>query len=130
MIDEKNMRFVKQARNNDFVVSDLLTSCMLAQISENRVLNWFYEDLFDPYGSDVYLENAYNFVKLGEEVNFFTVVESARQKGEIAFGYRVKEEKYDPEKNYGLHINPNKREKHTYYKGDKILVICISEVDD
>ena len=45
-------------------------------------------DLFDPAGSEIYLRPASDYVAARAAVDFYTIVEAARRRGEVAIGYR------------------------------------------
>jgi hypothetical protein len=44
-------------------------------------------------------------MKSGVALDFYTVVEAARRRGEVAVGYRVKAEAGGPRKSYGVCLN-------------------------
>ncbi len=111
MLDIRNRNLAEVTRADDFIVSDKLVSLMLAQISENKSLGPVFTDIFDPEGSEIYVKPAANYVKLGEPVNFYTVVEAARRRGEVAFGYRRMADAGDAAKSYGVVVNPTKRKR-------------------
>lgn len=123
MLDIKNRDLAQVTRADDFVVSDNLISLMLSQISENPELALVFQDLFDPEGSEIYLKPAEEYVELGIPLNFYTVVEAARRRNQIAIGYRLQSEAYDSHKSYGVRINPAKSLQTTYAKGDRIIVL-------
>ncbi len=124
MLDIRNRALAEVARPDDFIVSEKLVSLMLSQISENKELNAVFTDLFDPEGSEIYLKPAANYVATGEAVNFYTVVEAARRRGEVAMGYRLKADAKDAAKAYGVIVNPNKSEKITFTDGDRVIVLA------
>jgi hypothetical protein len=124
MLDVRNRALAEVTKADDFIVSDKLVSLMLAQISENKSLNAVFTDLFDPDGSEVYLKLAANYVKTGEPVNFYTVVEAARRRGEVAIGYRVTAHGNDASKSYGVAVNPRKSEMITFAEWDRIIVLA------
>ncbi len=62
----------------------------------------------------------------GEPVNFYTVVESARRRGEVARGYRIKAHSGDAAKAYGVRVNPKKSERVTFAEADKVIVLAES----
>ena len=109
---------------DDFVVSDELISLTLTQISENKHLSAVYTELFDPAGNEIYLKPASNYIALGQAVNFYTVVEAARRRGEVAIGYRVAAEAGHAEKFYGVRVNPTKSKPVTFAEGDRIIVLA------
>ena len=63
---------------------------------------------------------------LGQPVNFYTVVEAARTRGETAIGYRLESEAGEAGKSYGVHTNPKKSENMTFTDQDKVIVIAES----
>jgi len=124
MLDVRNRDLAEITRADDFVVSDKLTSLMLAQISENKTLNLVFADLLDAEGSEIYLKPASNYVRLGEPLNFYTVVEAAKRRGEVAFGYRLKAKANDAQSAYGVVINPDKSKTFTFAAGDTIIMLA------
>jgi voltage-gated potassium channel Kch len=126
MLDVRNRDLAEVTRADDFVVSDKLISLMLAQVSENRALNAVFEDLFDPEGSEIYLKPAGDYVRLGESLNFYTVVEAARRRGEVAFGYRLKAKANDATSAYGVVVNPDKSKPIAFAPGDTIIMLAES----
>lgn len=123
MLDLRNRELAEAAKVDDFIVSDHLISLMLAQLSENADLLDVFTDLFDPEGSEVYLKPIGDYVSLSEPVNFYTITEAAKRRGETAIGYRIMNQSHDVEKSYGVKINPNKSEKIIFSPEDKLIVI-------
>jgi hypothetical protein len=124
MLDIRNRALAEVARADDFIVSEKLVSLMLSQVSENKELNAVFTDLFDPEGSEIYLKPVSNYVATGEPVNFYTVVEAARRRGEVAMGYRLKADAKDATKAYGVVVNPKKSEKVAFAEGDRVIVLA------
>jgi hypothetical protein len=124
MLDTRNRALAEVTKADDFIVSDKLVSLMLAQISENKRLNAVFADLFAPEGSEVYLKLASNYVRTGVPVNFHTVVEAARRKGEVALGYRIKAHARDVQRAYGVVVNPAKSATVTFAKWDRVIVLA------
>ena len=124
MLDIRNRALAEVTRADDFIVSDKLVSLMLSQVSENKQLNAVFADIFDPEGSEIYLKLASNYVSVGEPVNFYTVVEAARRKGEVTLGYRLRAHAGDASKAYGVVVNPNKRETVTFSEWDRIILLA------
>ncbi|MFL5804346.1 MAG: CASTOR/POLLUX-related putative ion channel [Roseiflexaceae bacterium] len=124
MIDTRNRALAEVTRADDFIVSDKLVSLILAQVSENKALNAVFTDLFDPEGSEIYLKLVANYVRLGEPMNFYTVVEAARQRNEVALGYRLAKDSKDAAKAYGVVVNPTKSDNITFAEWDRIIVLA------
>ncbi|MCL4268998.1 MAG: NAD-binding protein [Anaerolineales bacterium] len=123
MLDLRNRELAEAAKVDDFIVSDHLISLMLAQLSENAELMDVFTDIFDPEGAEVYLKPISDYVAVGQPVNFYTVVEAAKRRGETAMGYRLMSESHDAEKAYGVHTNPKKSERVIFKPEDKLIVI-------
>ena len=123
MLDLRNRELAEAAKVDDFIVSEHLISLMLAQLSENAELMGVFTDIFDPEGAEIYLKPIGDYVTTGQPVNFYTVAEAARRRGETAIGYRIMSESHNAEKAYGVITNPNKAVKVTFAPEDKLVVI-------
>jgi voltage-gated potassium channel Kch len=124
MLDLRNRELAEATQVDDFIVSEHLVSLMMSQLSENAELMDVFTDIFDPEGSEIYLKSIRHYVVTGEPISFYTVVEAARRRGEIALGYRITSESNQADKSYGVHTNPKKSEKITFSPADKIIVIA------
>jgi len=62
----------------------------------------------------------------GEPLNFYTVVDSARRRGEIALGYRLHAQEGNASQAYGVKVNPKKSETVKFGAGDKIILLAES----
>ena len=124
MLDVRNRALAQVTRADDFIVSGKLVSLMMSQLAENPDLRPIFDDLFDEKGSEIYLKPAADYVVLGEAVDFYTVVESARRRGQTAFGYRLVDQANDAARNYGVAMNPNKAAQVTFSEEDRIIVLA------
>jgi voltage-gated potassium channel Kch len=124
MLDLRNRELAEVARVDDFIVSEQLISLMTTQLSESSELMGVFTDMFDPEGSEIYLKPISEYVVTGQPVNFYTVTEAARRRGQTAIGYRLMSENHDADKSYGVHTNPKKSERVTFSAEDKIIVIA------
>jgi voltage-gated potassium channel Kch len=124
MLDTRNRALAEVTHADDFIVSEKLVSLILSQVSENKVLNAIFTDLFDPEGAEIYLKPVGDYIELGTPVNFYTVVEAARRKNEVAFGYRLKAHANDADKAYGVMVNPDKSKPITFAEGDRVVVLA------
>jgi voltage-gated potassium channel Kch len=124
MLDVRNRALAEVTKADDFIVSDKLVSLMLSQVSENKELNAVFADLFHADGSEIYVKPCAEYVKPGVSVNFATVVESARRRGEIAIGYRIAGKSHDAAGKYGVAVNPKKSAMVTFTEADKVIVIA------
>lgn len=124
MLDLRNRELAEATQVDDFIVSEHLVSLMMAQLSEHSELYGIFMDLFDPDGAEIYLKPVSDYVETRTPVNFYTVVEAARRRGETAIGYRIVSEAKDANKFYGVHTNPRKSKDVTFAPEDKVIVIA------
>jgi hypothetical protein len=123
MLDIRNRQLADITSADDFIVSDKLISLLMSQVSENKFLMRVFEDLFDADGSEIYIKPAKEYVKIGEPLNFYTILESAARKNEVAIGYRVIKESKNADKGYGVYVNPKKSDTFTLSAEDRIIVL-------
>lgn len=124
ILDIRNRNLAEENKVDDFIVSDKIISLLISQVSETKELNDVFTDIFDVEGSEIYLKPASNYVVTGRSVNFFTVVESARQQNETAIGYRLNHLADSPSQSYGIFLNPNKSDMVQFAEDDKVIVIA------
>jgi hypothetical protein len=123
MADDRNRALAQVTQADDFIVSEKLLSLMTTQVSENPHLSAVFKSLFEAEGSEIYLKDASRYVRLGQTVNFQTIVEAARMRGESALGYRqsalVREAP-----SYGIVLNPDKEAPIAMHRGDWVIVLA------
>jgi hypothetical protein len=124
MLDDRNRELAEVTKADDFIVSDKLISLMLSQVSENQQLTEVFDTLFSSRGSEIYLRPAERYITPGATVDFYTVLEAARRRGETAIGYRIAEHSRTASRDYGVVVNPKKRESRQFAAGDKIIVLA------
>ena len=124
MFDQKNRELAEVTKADDFIISEDLISLFLTQLSETPDLKNVMDILFEAEGSEFYLKDAKDYIKLDEEVNFYTVLEAAAYKNETAVGYRIIKNAHSVENNYGIKVNPKKDETVKFSEGDKIIVLA------
>lgn len=127
MLDDRNRELAEITHTDDFIVSVKLDSLMLAQISENKELKDIFEDLFSAGPPSIYIMPAEYYVELNRAVNFYTVMESARQQNQIAIGYKLKNPNQKVQNEsmlaHGVIVNPTKTNNVFFSEGDKIIVL-------
>jgi voltage-gated potassium channel Kch len=126
MQDIRNKDLAQVARADDLIVSDRLISLMTAQICENRHLKDVFSDIFSAGGNEIYIKPASEYVRPGTTVDFYAIVESAKRVGEVALGYRLHDDSDNPDKNYGIVLNPHKKQPVTLGMQDKVIVLAES----
>jgi ion channel POLLUX/CASTOR len=126
MLDVRNRELAEVTGADDFIVSDHLASLMMCQVSENRDLSTVFDGLISAAGSEMYLKPAADYVNPGVPLNFYTAVEAAHRRGEIAVGYRLAAERANPAASYGIRLNPEKSRPITFSEQDRLIVLAES----
>ena len=125
MIDIRNRELAEVTGADDFVVSNKLVSLMLAQASENEYLSSIFDDLLDEEGSEIYMRPVGDYVDLSTPVNFYTIAEAARLRGETAIGYRRLRDGAGDDRNMGgVVVNPPKAGELQYEPQDRVIVLA------
>ncbi|MEQ9466952.1 MAG: NAD-binding protein [Ekhidna sp.] len=123
MLDIRNRQLADITSADDFIVSDKLISLLMSQVSENKDLMRVFEDLFDADGSEIYIKPAKEYVQTGVPMNFYTILESAARKNEVAIGYRTISKARSADEQYGVVLNPVKSEEFTLAENDMVIVL-------
>ncbi|HEX8004050.1 MAG TPA: hypothetical protein VF519_15280 [Mycobacteriales bacterium] len=88
MRDPRDVELAPVSGIDDFIVSERLTSYVLAQLSENAALAPVFEELFGSNGCELAVYRASRLGLAGER-RFLDVVRAARSRGDVAIGYRT-----------------------------------------
>lgn len=123
MLDIRNRQLADITSADDFIVSDKLVSLLMSQVSENKYLMRVFDDLFDADGSEIYIKQAVEYVQVGESMNFYTILESAARKNEVAIGYRIISKAKSADDQYGVVLNPKKSDEFILTPDDMIIVL-------
>ncbi|HEY8377850.1 MAG TPA: hypothetical protein VIK91_15245, partial [Nannocystis sp.] len=124
MLDGQNRELAAVTEADDFIVSNTLVSLVVSQVSENRRLAAVLDELLSPEGHEIYLKPAEAYIAPGAEVDFYTILEAAARRGEVALGYRLLAHARDPERHYGVVLNPRKSERVRLGPGDRVVVLA------
>ena len=124
MLDPRNRQLAAWTRRDDFIVSDRLISLLMAQVAENKRLNAVFRELFSARGSEIYVRPAADYVVLGREMAYDTVVAAAARRRAVALGYRLESQSDDPAAGFGLVLNPPKSARVRFGSSDNIVVLA------
>jgi len=89
MLDRSNVAVAQTTGVDDFIVSDELSSLMIAQLSERLELHMVFDELFDADGCFVALHPAPLYASPGTTTGFAEIVAAASERGQSAFGWRL-----------------------------------------
>jgi len=120
LLDSSDVELARATGADDFVVSDALSSYVIAQLSENPELDDVLTDLFDAEGSAIGLKPVSRYVEVGETLSFARLVAAGRARGEVVIGYRVAPR---PGREAEVVVNPAKSATVTLGAEDRIVVI-------
>ena len=124
MFDVRNRELAEITRADDFIVSPSLLSKYIAQISENKNLNKVFDVLLTADSVEIYLRPVSTFTPLGLPVPFSRVLEASLRQHALAIGYRQMQYAQDPDRFYGIVLNPNKDLPIAFRHDDKIIVLA------
>lgn len=116
LLDQRHTSLATASGADDFIVSDELTSLMLAQLSERHELSQVFDDLFDRSGCTIELRTSQQY---GAQLAtaFADVVATASTLGQSAIGYRRVA-------TGEIVVNPAKSAALTLGREDEILVLA------
>lgn len=91
LLDARSVQLGRVANPDDFVVSERLTSLLIAQLSENGELSDVFAELLDAEDVEIAMQPLTGYVPAGAdgEIEFRELVRAARRRGESAFGFTV-----------------------------------------
>jgi hypothetical protein len=120
LLDARDVELARGTGADDFVVSDELSSLMLAQLAERSELEPVFTDLFDVEGSAIALHPATGYVPAAA-VPWRRVVAAARERGETAIGYRTA---LGSDGRSEIELNPSKTSEVMLGTDDQVVVIA------
>lgn len=124
MLDPRNSDLARISKKNDFIVSDKLVSLLISMISENKDLKPVIDDLLDADGSEIYFKPISDYAVPGRKYNFYQISAAASDLGQVAIGYRIMAQSNNPEKAYGIVMNPKKSEVVVFNEEDMLIVLA------
>ena len=124
ILDSRDVELAQATGADDFVVSDALSSYLMAQLAENPELDAVFTDLFDADGSAIGVKPAEWYVASGRPVEFAEVVAAAKVRGETAIWYRRSATESEGAE---VVVNPPKGATIELSSGDAVVVIGVPE---
>ena len=121
ILDTRTKSLLAVANCKGYVMSNQIISSVVAQVAEEKDINVVLTELFSASGSETYIRPVEKFVDLKEndEWSFWDVALKARQRREVAVGYKPADLDYTSAEE--LIINPpNKSTLRKWKEGDKV----------
>ena len=116
VVDSRNAVIAERTGADDLVVSDQLSSLMIAQLAERPALSEVLGALFRPDGASISLRAADLYVGTAA-TSFAGVVAAARAQGQVALGYRVAA-------TGDVVLNPPKSARVTLGADDQVVILA------
>lgn len=118
LMDPDNHSLV--ADDDDVIVTPLLISYSLAQISLNRDLRIVYDELFTTGGTEIFLVPIeYYQLKSGEEITFEYISRRVKSYSEISIGLCI----FSDNGRKDIFLNPQQQSRWQLEEGDRIIVL-------
>src|SRR4051794_727718 len=115
VLERDDVELAQAGGVDDWIVSDEVTSLMLAQLSERTELAAVFLDLFSPDGARLSFRPAHRYVG-GEPVSYGALVAAGAARDESVLGYREAA-------TGAVRLNPAKSEVLTLGADDQVLVV-------
>jgi ion channel POLLUX/CASTOR len=115
ILNENNVNTIQSINVDDFMVSNLLLSIIITQISENPKVNDVIVNLTSEKGSELYLKYADDYVPLNQNVSCYDILVEANKKQHLFIGYKL--DKQAPV------LNPKLDEVLKFGTKDSIIVV-------
>ncbi len=114
--ETKNVDALAYVDVDDFLVSNVLVSKIMAQIAENRHTNQVIQELISDMGNEFHLKRANGYLKEGVPYRMIDIQKAVLLKNQLFMGYK----KYDAP----IILNPDKLHIETFGPKDRFVVIA------
>ena len=124
LLDPRDVPLARASGADGFLVSDRLTSLMIAQLSENPELDAVFTDLLDAEGAEISLQAPAAAVSGERPETFGDLVRLGLAVGDVVIGYRAAVVAPGVTSlGDGLVVNPPKRSAVHWNPGDQVIVV-------
>ncbi len=114
--DASHVDTLSQIGLDDFLVSDVLFSKMMTQISENPEIYPVLEELVSEQGQEFYLRRANAYLAADKAYSFRHFIEAGLQKKQLVVGYKKHGE--------AIVLNPSKDTVVTFGPQDRLIILA------
>mmetsp|Transcript_1185 Transcript_1185/g.2399 ORF Transcript_1185/g.2399 Transcript_1185/m.2399 type:complete len:700 (+) Transcript_1185:168-2267(+) len=122
ILDTRTRSLLSVANCTSYVMSNQIISSLIAQVAEERDLNFVLSHLLCAEGSEIYLRriSCYMSFKKDDKESFWKIAVRARSMGQVALGYKRKDE------GFKVILNPpNKSVRKPWSRDDEIIVMAL-----
>lgn len=123
ILDTRTRSLLSVANCTSYVMSNQIISSLIAQVAEERDLNYVLSHLLCAEGSEIYLRQVSCYLNLAKESHesFWNIALRARGMRQVVLGYKLEGEGGEK-----VILNPpNKDSKRTWHHGDTIIVVSL-----
>jgi hypothetical protein len=116
----RNRKLASAARIDDFVVSNEVTSMIMAQLIVQPDLWDVYYELFDPRGCEIQMRPFGIYCPAGGSIAFGDLMRAGRRRGETVLGYLVREQDTDDR----VELNPEREILISPGSDDMVIILA------
>lgn len=129
ILNPENQELIAQTDVDDFIISNRLITMILAQLSEQPEMKKLYDSLFQEEGSEIYVKPAtLYFNAFPVTLSFIELMTAAAARDEICLGVRLGKLSRDGARNFGVVLDPPKKERFTLTADDYLVVLAEDEL--
>ena len=123
VLSAANSELLHQHCQTDIVISPRLISMLLAQISQQLMLERVYADLMNAHANEIYLKSVTRYSVNPSACTFADLMRGAAKLNELAIGVKFHAKANDSASDFGIRINPPKNEPLGLDLADQVIVI-------
>ena len=123
VLSAANSDLIQRHSKTDTIISPRLISMLLAQVSQQLMLERVYADLMNAHANEIYLKPISRYMSQPGGCTFADLMRAAARLGEIALGVKIRADADDAEKDFGVRINPPKDAPLALTEHDEVIVV-------
>ena len=123
VLSAANSELLQRHSRTDTIISPRLISMLLAQVSQQLMLERVYADLMNAHANEIYLKPAVRYSRQPASCTFADLMRGAAKLGELAIGVKIHALANDAVKDFGIRINPPKDEPLSLADNDEVIVV-------
>jgi len=123
VLSTANSELLQQHCQTDILISPRLISMLLAQVSQQLMLERVYADLMNAHANEIYLKPVNRYSRDPAACTFADVMRGAANLGELAIGVKIHAKANDATNDFGISINPPKDKPLLLNVADEVIII-------
>lgn len=118
-----NAELLQHNSKTDIMISPRLISMLLAQVSQQLMLDRVYADLMNANANEIYLKPVERYSRDPAGCTFVDLMRGAARLGELAIGVKINGKSTGPAGDFGIRINPPRDEPLSLDAADEVIVV-------